>query len=198
MVYPHLAKNQLKIHYQLIKQKYGLVIHETSSLIPTNNNTNTNLNYEKDGWAGVYIEQGIHDKPTVLVYALMPNYQKLATAYHEVGHHLCYQNNCYCGNRPAIGEAHADKFTLQILLDNQFYSILLDYMLDLCIRVNDWTGLYHTGAKQLQTFAIWGKIQHTLLQELKTHRKTHSCPNQILRNLAITKFLKKFHRTKQR
>ncbi len=192
MVYPCLTKKQLKTHYRLIKREHGLAIKESPCIVCDRIGA-SNFNGK---WAGVYIERGPFSDAAIFVDMFLPNYQKLSTAYHEIGHHICHEDGCYCQDRPATNEAHADRYTLQVLLDNELYSVALDYMIDLCVRINEWKGMYHNGAKQLRKFAIWEDARSILLHELRQHMKRRLLPEQVIRNLSATSYLLKFRRTK--
>ena len=91
-------------------------------------------------------------KRFIIINASMPNFEKLSTLWHEVGHHSCVRAGCLCARRVFVfrkTELHAELACLYIALIRRFDWMVLDLVKDVVTDLENKTFHYIKNATMM-------------------------------------------------
>jgi hypothetical protein len=97
-----------------------------------------------------------YPKRFIVINSAFPNFAKFFTLWHEKGHDLCVISGCYCADKTALMEAHANIYALrQCLAAKERASVLLGMQrIEKTSRLHPDKG-YRQGAKKVMRDDVW-------------------------------------------
>jgi hypothetical protein len=107
----------------------------------------------------------------IVINSTLANYQKIAVAWHEIGHHQCYVNKCKCFHithlKNGYSEFHAIKYCIEKCIEHTQLGSLFYTLRCVCAGLISTSNAHRYGSEKIVLDPIWKLATSKVPNELR-------------------------------